>query len=572
MIDPYAALLVAADDARVLPCRSICALAMVVYLTMREPISIHHCSGIIFRFRPLVRTHSEAAMNVSGEATQSLWMRDTDFPSASRLEHDERCDVAVVGAGISGVSVAYELALAGRSVVLVDRRPLLGGMTSRTTAHLAPICDDGLSELVKIRGEKLARGFHESQKAAVDRIEQLVNDLRIDCDFRRLDGFLFPAAWMDEAEAGKKCDEEYKVARKVGVEAEHWQGVPFKGYESAPVLRYPSQATFHPLKYLGALLKGIQECGGKVFADSAVTEIEDGEQTCLLTEHGTTITADQAVFATNSPINTILAIHSKMAPYRTYAMAFELSKGALPDALYWDMDDPYYYVRLHHGADDIDYLIAGGRDHKSGDADDGPARFDALAAWIRALVPELGEETARWSGQVLETIDYCGFIGRSPGRKNIFITTGDSGQGMTHGALAGLLIRDLIVDGSSEWEAVYDPERKPSSALASYVSENLTAVQNFAEYLLPGEITSADDLDPGEGGILRDGLRKLAVCRDQNGQVHTHSASCTHLGCIVHWNSTEQCWDCPCHGSQFALDGTVLNGPAIQPLGRRDLE
>jgi glycine/D-amino acid oxidase-like deaminating enzyme/nitrite reductase/ring-hydroxylating ferredoxin subunit len=516
------------------------------------------------------RATPEAALNVSGEATKSLWMKDTEFSSASRLEQDERCDVAVVGAGIAGVSVAYELALAGRSVVLVDRGPLLGGMTSRTTAHLAPICDDGLSELVKIRGEELAKGFQESQAAAVDRIEEHVNDLGIDCDFRRLDGFLFPAAWMDDEEAGKTCDEEYEAAGKVGALAERGKGVPLKGHESAPVLRYPNQATFHPLKYLLALLADFEKRGGKVFANSAVTEVAEEREIHLHLEGGATITADNAVFATNSPINTLVAIHSKMAPYRTYAMAFELPEGSLPDALYWDMDDPYYYVRLHPGAGDIDYLIAGGRDHKSGEADDGEARFDALEAWIRALVPDLGDETARWSGQVLDTVDYCGFIGRSPGSTNVFLSTGDSGQGMTHGALAGLLIRDLIVDGSSKWESVYAPDRTPPAALANYISENLTAAKNFAEYVLPGEIKSADDLKPGEGGILRDGLSKLAVCRDQSGQIHTRSASCTHLGCIVHWNSTEQCWDCPCHGSQFAPDGAVLNGPAIHALSEND--
>jgi glycine/D-amino acid oxidase-like deaminating enzyme/nitrite reductase/ring-hydroxylating ferredoxin subunit len=510
-------------------------------------------------------------MNVSGEATKSFWMNDSDFPSAPRLQQSERCDVAVIGAGIAGVSIAYELALVGKSVVLLDRGPLLGGMTSRTTAHLAPICDDGLSELVKVRGEKLGREFQESQAAAVDRIEQHVQNFGIDCDFRRLDGFLFPAAWMTEEEAGKTCDEEYEAAGKVGVIAEHGKGVPLKGHESAPVLRYPNQGTFHPLKYLRALLADFEKRGGKAFADSAVTEVEEGEEVRLLVEGGVTITADNAVFATNSPINTVVAIHSKMAPYRTYAMAFELPKGSIPDALYWDMDDPYYYVRLHPGADDIDYLIAGGRDHKSGEADDGDARFDALEAWIRTLVPDLGNETARWSGQVLDTVDYCGFIGRSPGSSNVFISTGDSGQGMTHGAVAGLLIRDLIVDGSSNWESVYAPDRTPPAALANYINENLTAAKNFAEYLLPGEIKLADDLSPGQGGVLRDGLSMFAVCRDKSGQVHTRSASCTHLGCIVHWNSTEQCWDCPCHGSQFAPDGTVLNGPAVKPLAQQDV-
>ena len=200
-------------------------------------------------------------MNISREATKSLWMKDTEFPRAKKLQKQERCDVAVVGAGIAGVSIAYELALAGRDVILVDRGPLLGGMTSRTTAHLAPICDDGLSELVNVRGEKLGRGSQESQAASVDRIEKHVDDLDVDCGFRRLDGFLFPAAWMTEEEAEKICDEEYEAAGKVGAIVEHGKGVPLKGHESAPVLRYPNQATFHPLKYLRALLADFEKRG-----------------------------------------------------------------------------------------------------------------------------------------------------------------------------------------------------------------------------------------------------------------------------------------------------------------------
>ena len=263
---------------------------------------------------------------------------------------------------------------------------------------------------------------------------------------------------------------------------------------------------------------------------------------------------------------TALELHSKMAPYRTYAMAFTLARGTLPDALYWDMGDPYHYVRLNPGPGSTDYLIAGGADHKTGEVDDGDVRFEAVEAWIRALVPALGKEVARWSGQVLDTIDYCGFIGRNPGSKNVFVATGDSGQGMTHGVLAGILLKDLIVNGSSPWEAVYDPARKTPAGVLNFVRENVTAIKNFAEYMLPGELDSVDELEPGQGGIIRDGLHKIAACRNLGGVLHLNSAVCTHLGCHVHWNSTEQCWDCPCHGSQFAPDGAVLNGPAIAPL------
>lgn len=508
-------------------------------------------------------------MNVSSERTRSLWMEEAELPKSPRLEKDARCNTVVIGSGMAGLSTAYELTLAGQSVIVVDRGPILGGMTSRTTAHLAPICDDGIGALVDRRGEEMAAGFHRSQQAAVDRIEEHVERLNADCDFRRLDGVLFPAAHMSRQEAEEYCDKEYEAAAKAAVKAERASGVPLKGHEDTPCLRYPGQATFHPLKYLRAIVNDVRERGGTLFADSPVVKVEDENgEVRVTTESGRSITAAHAVFATNAPTNDRVALHSKMAPYRTYAMAFDIPKGALPDALYWDMDDPYHYVRLSSGAKSTDRLIVGGRDHKSGEADDGSARFDALEAWIRTLVPKLGKEAARWSGQVLETIDYCGFIGRNPGNTNVFVATGDSGQGMTHGALAGLLLRDLIVNGRSEWEAVYDPSRKPPAAAATYISENLTAVKNFAEYVTSGEIKTADELKPGEGGILRDGLSKLAICRDLDGRLHSHSAACTHLGCIVHWNSTEQCWDCPCHGSQFAPDGSVLNGPAISALAR----
>jgi glycine/D-amino acid oxidase-like deaminating enzyme/nitrite reductase/ring-hydroxylating ferredoxin subunit len=509
-------------------------------------------------------------MNASLERTRSLWMSQ-EVSAAPKLQGDVRCDTVIVGSGIAGLSVAYELAAAGQSVVVLDRGPLAGGMTSRTTAHLAPICDDGVSELEKLRGDRMARLFQESQAAAVDRIEAIVNRHNIGCNFRRLDAFLFPAMGMEAQDATEQQDREYEAVRKTGTTVERARGVPLKGFENAPVLRYPDQATFHPLKYINGLIAAIEEMGGKFFQDSPVTRIEEHEGGVKVSTDDGTVTSTHAVFATNSPINDRVALHSKMAPYRTYAMAFTLPRGALPDALYWDMADPYHYVRLNPGPGTVDYLIAGGADHKSGEANDGDVRFEAIEAWIRQLLPDLGKEVARWSGQVMDTIDYCGFIGLNPDSKNVYVATGDSGQGMTHGALAGMLLRDLIVNGSSPWREVYEPSRKPVSGVVNYVKENVTAIKNFAEYLMPDEIESVDELARGEGGVIRNGGEKVAASRDMEGKLNLVSAVCTHLGCLVHWNSTEQCWDCPCHGSQFAPDGAVLNGPAIAPLEKARL-
>ena len=511
-------------------------------------------------------------MNAHGEHTQSLWMKAEVEPDAPSFSDKQSCDTVVIGSGIAGLSAVYELATIGRQVIVVDRGPICGGMTSRTTAHLAPICDDGLSTLIDLRGEETAKLFQQSQEAAVARIEQIVAELGIDCNFRRLDAFLFPAMGVEPKEARDQRQEEFEAARKVDAAAELVTGVPLKGFEKAPVLRYPNQATFHPLRYLRGVAKAIRDQSGRIFANSPVIRVEelpDGGVR-VATENGGTIEAEHAVVATNSPINDRFQLHTKMSPYRTYAMAFTLPRGALPDALYWDTGDPYHYVRLNPGPGSVDYLIAGGADHKSGEADDGDVRFEAIDAWIRSLVPTLGKEVTRWSGQVLDTIDYCAFIGLNPGSKSVYIVTGDSGQGMTHGALAGLLLKELILGQSSPWAEVYEPARKTPSGLVNYVRENLSAVKNLAGYLLPGDLKSLNELSAGQGGVLREGLRKVAACRDLAGKLHVHSAVCTHSGCEVAWNSTEQCWDCSCHGSHFAPDGAVVNGPAVLALQAAD--
>jgi glycine/D-amino acid oxidase-like deaminating enzyme/nitrite reductase/ring-hydroxylating ferredoxin subunit len=501
-------------------------------------------------------------MNVSNEKSVSVWMETSVAGEAPALDRDEAADVVVVGSGIAGMSVGYELAKAGKDVVIIDRGPIGKGMTSRTTAHLTAQCDDGFDQLISRRGEDIAKLWYQSQAACLDRIEGNQKELGIACDFRRLDGHLFHAPGTDPA----IIDKEFEATKKVGMPIEREKGVPFRTHEKTPSLRYPDQATFHPLKYLAGLAAAISKAGGRFYAESTVDHVEEDENGVLVRAGKHAVKARHAVVATNSPINDKYAIHTKQAPYRTYAMAFALPKGALPDGLYWDTLQAYHYVRLQPGKGKNDILIVGGADHKSGEADDADARFLALDAWMRNLLPDLGKEMHRWSGQIQDPIDYCGFIGRNPGEKRTFISTGDSGQGITHGAVAGMLISDLILKGQNSWEEVYDPARKPVKAAGTFLSENVTVAKNFAEYVAPGEIDSWDKLKPGQGAIVRKGLSKVAAYRDDNGKLFLRSAACTHLGCHLHWNSFERCWDCPCHGSQFAPDGTALNGPAFAPL------
>ena len=507
-------------------------------------------------------------MNVGDEKTQSLWMDTEVAPDAKRLTRDERADIVIIGSGIAGLSTAYELSQAGHSVVVIDRGKIAKGMTSRTTAHLTSPSDDGFASVTKVRGEERAREFYQSHSAAIDRIEAIQEKEKIECNFRRLDGFLFPAL-------GKKPQDElgseYEAAKSIGVDVEWHTGLPFKGLGDLRCLRYANQATFHPLRYLRGLAGAIEAKGGKLFADTRVDEVEEnGDEVIIHTETGRSVRAPWAVVATNSPINDRVAIHTKQAPYRTYAMAITIPKDTLKDGLYWDTLDPYHYLRLQPGRGNFDYVIVGGADHKTGASDDGEERHEAIEAWARNLLPKLGSVTHRWSGQVMDPIDYSAFIGRNPGNERVFVVTGDSGQGMTHGVVASLLISNLILQGKADWLELYDPARKTITAVHNFISENVTPLKNFAEYVAPGEISSLDELRPGEGAIMRRGLQKIAAYRDPKGNLYLRSAQCTHLGCHIHWNSLETCWDCPCHGSHFAPDGTALNGPAVSPLDKID--
>jgi nitrite reductase/ring-hydroxylating ferredoxin subunit len=318
------------------------------------------------------------------------------------------------------------------------------------------------------------------------------------------------------------------------------------------------------MKYLSGLVRCLQRDGGRVFSEANVSTVEDGDMVQITMTDGRRIDARHAVVATNTPINDRVTMHTKQAPYRTYVIAGEVPKGSVPDCLLWDTGDPYHYVRLQP-SDPADWLIVGGEDHKTGQASDAVDRLERLERWARERFP-LGETRWRWSGQVMESNDYLGFAGRNPGEDNVFIATGDSGMGMTHGTIAAMIISDLIKDEPNAWVGLYDPARLMLSAVGEFARENLNVVAQYADHITAGDIESVDALAPGQGGILRRGASKVAVCRDEDGKVHEHSAICPHLGCVVSWNAFEKGWDCPCHGSLFDCAGSVLNGPANMSL------
>ena len=511
-------------------------------------------------------------MRTDSGKTISIWMDTADVPEFKALEQDAETDVAVIGAGIAGMTTAYLLARAGKRVIVLDDGKIGGGETGRTTAHLVNALDDRYYELEKTHGEWGARMAAESHTAAVNRIETIVKLEGIDCDFVRLNGYLT----LDPETGPEELEKEMEGAHRAGlVGVAVLSEAPVRMHKAGPCLRFPEQAQFHPLKYLAGLARAIERDGGRIYNRTKVENIEGKpRRPQLKTADGHTVTADAIAVCTNSPISDYVVTHAKMAPYRTFVVAMPVAAGSVPLGLYWDTGDPYMYIRLANinrateRSAGTDYLIVGGEDHKTGQKDDADERFERLEAWTRERFPTTGNATYRWSGQVLEPADHLAFIGRNPDdAPNIYLATGDSGNGMTHGTIAGILLTDLIMGRSNPWEKLYDPKRASVRSAKTYAKENLNVAAQYRDYITPGEVKSADEIPRGMGKVIRRGLHKIACYRDDAGQVHERSAVCTHLACIVDWNSTEKSWDCPCHGSRFDPFGKVLNGPAIADLG-----
>jgi glycine/D-amino acid oxidase-like deaminating enzyme/nitrite reductase/ring-hydroxylating ferredoxin subunit len=523
--------------------------------------------------------------------TLSIWQGTAEVPTYPKLERSGSTDVCVIGCGIAGISVAYHLAREGKKVVVLDDGPIGGGETGRTTAHLTDAMDDRIYWLERVHGPEGARLAVASHGAAINRIQQIVQLEGIDCDFERLDGYLI-------SEAPGVADEllrEHEAAHRAGLtDVALVERAPIASFESGTALRFPSQGQFHILKYLTGVANAIVEkYGGTIHCDTHVEGVEGGDPCTVKIEGGKQLTATSVVVCTNGSISDYVRTHIKMEANRSYVIAAVVPRGTVDKALYWDTGHPYHYVRLQQldegrttdgqdkaepptkGATLWDALIVGGEDHKTGHDSHPDERWQRLEQWMRQRWPQAREVIYRWSGQVLEPVDGLAYIGRNPdGAENVLMASGDSGQGMTHGTIAGILLTDLILGRENPWSKLYDPKRVSlrAASVTEFAKHNLDVAVQYAKGYLSPDVGSVDDIPPGEGRVIRRGMKKVAVYRDEEGQVHEKSAVCTHLKCIVEWNSAEKSWDCPCHGSRFSPTGEVLNGPANMALEDAEAE
>ena len=494
----------------------------------------------------------------------SFWQVDAPLPPFAALAGDASADVLVVGGGIAGVTAGLLLQRAGKRVILIEARRIGGGETGHTTAHLTELIDARYHTLESKFGRDGARRAGESARASIAQIEALVAELEIACGFERVPEYLYA-----ETEAQRReLERELASLQRAGVSASWVDRLPLP-IAVTGALRLERQGRFHPLAYLRALLARFVGAGGVVHEDTRMLAVEDGAPCRVRCERGAISAADVLVL-TNAPVSDRIALHPKLAAYRSYALAAPLRE-PFPAANFSDMQEPYHYVRAHESGAGS-WLIVGGEDHKTGKEQDTRQRFERLERYATAHFP-IGPVAQRWSGQIIEPADGLPLIGHDAGAEHVYVATGFSGTGMTFGTLAAMILSDALLGRANPWASLYEATRfKPLAQGLNVLREG----SDFPAALVRdrftgGEVDGVERVAKGEGQLVRAHGKTLAVYRDERGDVHACSAVCTHLGCHVHWNRAERSWDCPCHGSRFDVDGSVLNGPATKPLERREV-
>ncbi|MBC7383859.1 MAG: FAD-dependent oxidoreductase [Bacteroidia bacterium] len=483
------------------------------------------------------------------------------------LNSNKVTDVVIVGAGIAGLSTAYCLAQAGKKVIVIDDGNIGSGETGRTTAQIVTALDTRYFEMIKTFGEDNTKLIAQSHVQAINFIERTVIKEAIDCDFKRVNGYLF----LHDSDEPSNLQKEFDALLICGLHVrllEVTPGIPTGG----KCIEFAGQAQFQPLKYLLGLCKAIINNGGEIYTGTHASEID---HTHIVSKEGFTINASHIVVATNAPVNNTYAMMLKQWAYRSCVISALIKKDLIPTAIWWDTGDhsrqdatPYHYVRLHTYNDAYDLLICGGEDYKVGMPDDitDEHRYLLLEAWAREHFP-IEAVIHKWSGEVLVPIDTIAYMGRNNFDKdNVYIITGDAGIGMTYCTIGGLLITDLINKVNNPWEEIYEPSRFSFGSSKPFFKMLQSDVVEVLKKWFFSDLVELKDVKNNEAKIVKIEGNKCGAYRNANGELFLVSAECTHLKCMVVWNSSETSWDCPCHGSRFTYTGKVINGPANKDL------
>jgi glycine/D-amino acid oxidase-like deaminating enzyme/nitrite reductase/ring-hydroxylating ferredoxin subunit len=488
---------------------------------------------------------------------ESYWMASsppTDYP---HLDGDANADVAVIGAGMVGLCVAWQLARAGRSVIVVEADRIVAATTGNTTGKLTAQHTLIYDRLRSSLGAGTAHHYARAQSEAIAWVARTADELGIACDFERRPAYTYTT--NDEDVAAIKAETE--AARDAGLDASFvtQTGLPF---EVAGAIRVADQAQFHPRRFLLGLAEHVTRAGGRIVEQTRVVAVEGDERPVLRTAGGARVTAEHVVVATQYPIVDRLKVFTRMTPRREFVVAAPIAAADDPDGMYITAAGDTRSVRTSPYADGQRLLMVTGEHFRPGAGHESD-HLQRLSIWARQHFP-VGAPTYRWAAQDNGTTDGLPYIG--PLDEHLYVATGFGGWGLTNGVVAGLVIPGQLGGQPPEFAGIFDPGRLHPVAEAGGLLKGALSVAAHAigDRLRPSG--SVKDIAPGAGAVVRISGHQRAVYRDDDGSLHAVSATCTHLGCTVAFNDVERSWDCPCHGSRFGTDGSVLQGPAVEPL------
>jgi glycine/D-amino acid oxidase-like deaminating enzyme/nitrite reductase/ring-hydroxylating ferredoxin subunit len=492
---------------------------------------------------------------------QSVWQghsQATDFPP---LDHEISADVAIVGGGITGITSALALSRAGKRVALVEAHEIGSSATGGSTGNLYATVDEHLYRIKEKWNADTVKTVVQSRQAAIETIAKCVDEYGIDCQF-------FPRAWHLYATAGGEqqgiVEKEYEAAREAGLEASLVDELPLP-LKVTKAVRIEHQAQINPLAYVRGIARGI---AGSLFEHSPATSI-DANHGIVHTEHGQ-IKADAIVLATHTPKG-IYTVQTAMPPGREYGLAAHLNGENYPEGIFWSAGQPKHSIRSYT-ANGERYLLVIGSKHPTGKESHTVQCYEKLEDFAREHF-DIASIPFRWSAQNYQSGDLLPYIGQSPSASNVYIATGYATDGLVYGTLAASMIADEITGQANRWRDIYKPSRfTPGKSAKRFVEQSVDVAAELGKKILGTDAESRfSTVQPGEGKLIDSGGRKFAVYRDAQGDMTVVSATCTHMGCDVHWNDAEKTWDCPCHGSRFRCDGEVIEGPALSPLARQEI-
>jgi glycine/D-amino acid oxidase-like deaminating enzyme/nitrite reductase/ring-hydroxylating ferredoxin subunit len=492
----------------------------------------------------------------------SIWQQTSEqFRADDKRTFKDIYDVIIVGGGITGVTIADALCRQGQSCLLLEAHSLCYGTTGGTTAHINTLLDVPYTQIIKNFDEHSAIAVCGAASRAIDTVRSNVRNMEVDCGWKEAAAFLF----AETREQSEELQDIASACRKVGLHPESVNRIPVPiPFESA--MKVGLQARFHPVRYVHALARRFENNGGKIVENCRVTGMKESDAEVEVETLQGRYRGRWIVLATHIP-HTVNIIHMRCSPYRSYAMALKIREEQNFNDLVYDMRDPYHYYRMQE-IDGENYLIAGGKDHKTGHERNTLSPMRELEAHVRKYFNVVSIE-AQWSSQYYESADGLPYIGHFPGHSDRVLTaTGFGGNGMTYSSVSCNVISDIIAGKKNFLIELFAPTRiKPIAGFKNFAINNLDVTkQMLGSIFRRDQIEGFADLAPGEGKIVATDEGKVAISKDDHGGVHAVNATCTHLGCKVAWNQFEKSWDCPCHGARYDLDGTVLNGPAVNNL------